>query len=80
MTTPLSKMVALLIPSPLTPKRGYCSTGRLSEAKKGVARAYGAKMHQRKTGELFVWCILHQRKPAKLLMNHIKFNQTVKNQ
>ena len=34
MTTPLSKMVALLIPSPLTPKRGRCSAGRLSEAKK----------------------------------------------
>ena len=34
MTTPLSKMVALLIPSPLTPKRGRGSAGRLSEAKK----------------------------------------------
>ena len=31
--------------------------GRLSEAKKGVARAYGAKMHQRNLAEHFVWCI-----------------------
>ena len=39
MTTPLSKMVALLIPSPLTPKRGRGSAGRLSEAKKAKKRA-----------------------------------------
>ena len=41
MTTPLSKMVALLIPSPLTPKRGLGSAGSLSEAKKGVAKVCG---------------------------------------
>ena len=41
MTTPLSKMVALLIPSSLTPKRGLGSAGSLSEAKKGVAKVCG---------------------------------------
>ena len=41
-TMPLSKMVAKLIPRPLTPKRGRESAGSLSEAKKGVAWAYGA--------------------------------------
>ena len=37
MTTPLSKLVALLIPSPLTPKRGLGSAGNRSEVKKAVA-------------------------------------------
>ena len=36
MTTPLSKMVARLILSPLTPKRVRGSAGSLSKAKKGV--------------------------------------------
>ena len=44
MTTPLSKMVALLIPSPLTPKRGLGSAGSLSEAKKGVAKVCGDRL------------------------------------
>ena len=44
MTTPLSKMVALLIPSPLTPKRGLGSVGSLSEAKKGVAKVCGDRL------------------------------------
>ena len=41
---PLSKMVALLIPSPLTPKRGLGSAGSLSEAKKGVAKVCGDRL------------------------------------
>ena len=44
MTTPLSKMVALLILSLLTPKRGLGSTGSLSEAKKGVAKVCGDRL------------------------------------
>ena len=44
MTTPLSKMVALLIPSPLTPKRGLGSARSLSEAKKGVAKVCGDRL------------------------------------
>ena len=47
MTTPLSKMVALLIPSPLTPKRGLGSAGSLSEAKKGVAKVCGEGVWRR---------------------------------
>ena len=37
-------MVALLIPSPLTPKRGLGSAGSLSEAKKGVAKVCGDRL------------------------------------
>ena len=46
MTTPLSKMVALLIPSPLTPKRGRGSAGSLSEVNKGVAKVCGWRLAQ----------------------------------
>ena len=57
MTTPLSKMVALFIPSPLTPRRGRGSAGSLSEVKKGVAWSWrwrvGADLRRRKYGEEF---------------------------
>ena len=46
MTTPLSKMVALLVPSPLTPKRGQGSAGSLSEVKKGVAWSWHGRVAQ----------------------------------
>ena len=53
MTTPLSKMAALLILSPLTPRRGRGSAGSLSEVKKGVAWACGADVGQWKCGGEF---------------------------
>ena len=53
MTTPLSKMVALLIPSSLTPKRGRGSAESLSEVKKGVAWSCGADLRQWKCGGEF---------------------------
>ena len=57
MTTPLSKMVALLVQSPLTPRRGRGSAGSLSEVKKGVAWSWhgrvGADLRRRKYGEEF---------------------------
>ena len=46
MTTPLSKMVALLISSPLTPRRGLGSAGSLSEVKKGVAWSWHGRVAQ----------------------------------
>ena len=46
MTTPLSKMVALLVPSPLTPRRGRGSAGSLSEVKKGVAWSWHGRVAQ----------------------------------
>ena len=46
MTTPLSKMVALLVPSPLTPRRGQGSAGSLSEVKKGVAWSWHGRVAQ----------------------------------
>ena len=54
MTTPLSKMVALLVPSPLTPRRGRGSAGSLSEVKKGVAWSCGADLRPWKCGEQFL--------------------------
>ena len=53
MTTPLSKMVAVLIPSSLTPKRGRGSAGSLSEVKEGVAWSCGADLRQWKCGGEF---------------------------
>ena len=46
MTTPLSKMVALLIPSPLTPRRGRERAGSLSEVKRGVAWSWHRRVAQ----------------------------------
>ena len=46
-------MVALLILSPLTPRRGRGSAESLSEVKKGVAWACGADLLQWKYGEEF---------------------------
>ena len=57
MTMPLSKMVALLIPSPLTQRRGRGSAGSLNEVKKGVAWSWrwhvGSDLRGRKYGEEF---------------------------
>ena len=46
MTTPLSKMVALLIPSSLTPKRGRGRAKTLSEVKRGVAWSWHGRVAQ----------------------------------
>ena len=46
MTTPLSKMVALLVPSLLTPKRGRGSAGNLREVRKGVAWSWHGRVAQ----------------------------------
>ena len=47
MTTPLSEMVALLIPNTLISKRGRESARRLSEVGKGVTEVYGGRLSTR---------------------------------
>ena len=81
MTTPLSKMVALLIPSPLTPKRGLGSAGSLSEAKKGVAKVCGDRSSsvgdysRQRTPSLLIRGRLESPKDLQGLKDRVKHSQ-----